>query len=311
MRSRNRKWSIRNGGNIGINLSNDVGASQRLLDRVEAITKSCTNDAAKQNDCLAHCEQRDLADKRGDGRFRARLDVHYQAHQTCLLTRAVYQTQGDLPSALVRLGHILEGATNMGKLLVAVDAVVDEIFECRQVLRLPDECAAWQGDSCWILKAYQSCGALSEAGCKAIVDHDNGQWNDSKYIHYCIVDTCPSGCTNLEQSRKIAKVLARTCMGSGCPVALLYRWKHVDAALAFASRGKGQHEILPRALKKMLTQRESEDDNAAANAAANATANATDEPTTKLPNYEPKRVRAAAECYATGASSAVDATISR
>ena len=48
----------------------------------------------------------------------------------------------------------------------------------------------------------------------------------------------------------------RTSLGNGCPVALLYRWKHVDRALGFAARASGQHDILSRALRLMWGARD-------------------------------------------------------
>ena len=190
-------------------------------------------------------------------------------HQGTLVSRPAYESLGDLATVITRLGHILAGASQMDSLLKAGDAVVEEIFDYRPVLRLPDEAAAWRSDASWALEASVLAGAITREDAKAILDHDNSSWRSVRYTHYCLVGGCPSGCRNENDSKEKAKLLLRTSLSPGCPIALLYRWKHMTNAQAFAERGRGEHEVLTRALQKMWTKNALQDAVAEAEAAAN------------------------------------------
>ena len=45
-------------------------------------------------------------------------------------------------------------------------------------------------------------------------------------------------------------------LGSGCDLALEYRWKHMGRGLGWAVRGRSQHGLLDRALEGAFTEKD-------------------------------------------------------
>ena len=56
---------------------------------------------------------------------------------------------------------------------------------------------------------------------------------------------------------KKTKGVAMISLGSGCDLALEYRWKHMERGLGWAVRGRSQHGLLDRALEVAFTIKES------------------------------------------------------
>ena len=261
---RKRQWSLCTGGQVGRNLVRrvDDGRLQSKMGETKTIAKLCTNDAAKTNDCVVSEDQRALILRRvrdagAACRFCCHLDIHCQGHQTCLLSRPVYEGLGDYSTCIVRLGHILEGYKNKARLLDCADEVLDGIFRFRRVLRLPEECTEWRADAAWVLQASRAAQDLSAADADALLDHDNGDWRSREYTHWCLGEfLCPLKCKDAADSLAKAKELTRTDLGPGCPVALAYRWKHMDRAQAYMGRGRGRHDLLGQSLRRMWTAQE-------------------------------------------------------
>ena len=94
-------------------------------------------------------------------------------------------------------------------------------------------------------------GDISQEDRDAIIAHDNGDWRCARYVHYAIADAAGVPALSEGEAKETAKLLVRTSLGSGCPLALLYRWKHMPRAQAFLERGRMQHDLLPRCLQRM------------------------------------------------------------
>ena len=56
---------------------------------------------------------------------------------------------------------------------------------------------------------------------------------------------------------KKTKGVVMISLGSGCDLALEYRWKHMERGLGWAVRGRSQHGLLDRALKVVFTKKTS------------------------------------------------------
>ena len=159
---------------------------------------------------------------------------------------------GDLSTITVRLGHILQGSKAMTAFLNALDAVVDECFKFRLVSELPDEAKEWREDAAWILQPSVDAGLLTPEDADAILCHDNCDWRDVDWTHHCLGPfRCKAKCRSEQDSKEHAKQLTRTNFSGGCPIALLYRWKLMNEALAFNLKARGEHELGPRALQRM------------------------------------------------------------
>ena len=163
------------------------------------------------------------------------------------------ESMPDLPSTITRLGHILAGGRQKRFFDDAIGKVIDQIFDFRLVQQLPPEHAAWRESAAWVLQASACSMDLSPIDIENILAHANGRWQDARYTHWCLGSRCPSGCRDAAHSKQLAKDLAKVSL-PGCPLALLYRWKHMDRALGFLARGVAQNGLLPRALRLMWSQ---------------------------------------------------------
>ena len=252
--NRKRRWGVCVGTTAGRNVSQRSGAEnslQKVIDSMPNINKLMTNDAAIVNDCICRAEQSEMVAARSATRYRCHVDIHCQAHQWCLTTRPVIEEESDLATIIVRLSHLMQGGLKMDKILEACDALVTDIFEYKEVIDYPEGYDEWQRDAEWILEGSSD---LTEADCLAIRQHGNSNWKTLKWIHYCkVLGQCPSGCRDAAHSLEIAKVLARTFFSMGLPVALAYRWKHMDTALKFMLRGRLFYSMLPRILARVWT----------------------------------------------------------
>ena len=254
--SRKRKWNLVMGDSVGENLK-----SSELQDAMRAcsvLVKLNTNDAANTNDCMTKSEQVASQSAREDGKHRLHLDLYCQGHQTCLLNRPLIESAGDYETCIVRLGNILSHNMRISGLLSSIDMILDNGgFVFKLVLDLPPEHHNWQTKAHWILVESQATNDLSEKDVEAILSHDNSDWSSRTYTHFCLgPERCKAGCKNAADSLEIAKMNMRISLGMGLDIALKYRWKHMDTAKAYCTRGRGQHDLLSQGFRLMWQEKD-------------------------------------------------------
>ena len=81
------------------------------------------------------------------------------------------------------------------------------------------------------------------------MSHDNDNWDNEKYVHYCKLGVCPCECKDAADSLGKAKAGMRLSLGMGMVTAEIYRWKGVEEANCYHNRGRCQHELFSNALK--------------------------------------------------------------
>lgn len=96
------------------------------------------------------------------------------------------------------------------------------------------------------LSLCSSAQDLSDEQKTEILRYDNGDWNDEKIVHWCC-DGCPCGGTKEAALNKIRGAIAIS-FGSGCDLALEYRWKNMERGIAWSLRCRLQHKLLDRAV---------------------------------------------------------------
>ena len=107
-----------------------------------------------------------------------------------------------------------------------------------------------------ILSLTNSSLDLSEDDRNEIVYWDNGDWDDEKIVHWCT-----SGCKcggNVAKAKSCTKGAIMRSVGSGCPLALEYRWKHMERAQGYICRLRKQHNILENGMRREFTKAEFE-----------------------------------------------------
>ena len=270
--ARKRRWCIYSGANVKSVYSDrgtagDAGA--RLEERMAAmpvICKLCTTDSATSMLCVSAQEERwCAADSTPGQKIRLHFGTPCMAHQACLLTRPCYQACGDLSTSVLRLGHILGSARQFSAFLRCLDQEIDSSYEHVPVFSYPDEMQTWRRYSMWIMTASQAAQDLIPEEVEQIVNHFNGKWEPgSTYKHYCRHNACPSKCRDAEDGKAKARANMRLALSRGMVLALLYRWKGMDQAGAWALRGRGLCDILLRSLLRMFSKKSLEEADAIA-----------------------------------------------
>lgn len=208
-----------------------------------------TMDSAAPNKCIVAEEQQGVRNKPR----ACLLDIPCFHHIGALAARPIVGRlgQGSLQSAYIRLAHLLESGRWFDKFLDALDVVVAEKFKYRAVVRLPPECVAWNSRARARLTTTMVARDLNETEVDQILAFDNGDWDSHDLWHFC-VPSCE--CAGREAAALAkAQQVARISLGSGMPVPLLYRFKHMEQAGAWVYRARTQHGILDAVLGKMFT----------------------------------------------------------
>ena len=239
------------------------------MKRCRVILKLATNDAAITNDCLTRHEQDAARLATREDHIRAHLDLYCQGHQSCLLTRPVVDNMSDYGTCIIRLGHILSHSGDTSNMLAACGRHLDSTFEYIECLELPAEHVDWRRKSEWIMRSSLASRDITEEDIQRILDHDNSDWEEKIYLHYHLVIGCPCGCIDAADSLRMAKENTRLSLGMDMDVGLQYRWKHMDRALSYVVRGRGEHDILLFALCLMWIPRDLIDAEALVAAAEN------------------------------------------
>ena len=187
--------------------------------------------------------------------------LHYNciAHNTVLCMKPLVRlVHTGLSSFVVRLGHLCESSRQFGRVLGALDQLLsdDRCFKFRRVLRMPAGFEQWQRHSSEVMRLAECALDLTPAQTVEILYFDNGDWNSPEVTHWCV-----SGCRcggRKETARRLTKAAIMMSLSSGCPVALEYRWKHMERAMGWAYRGRAQHDLLQRALQASFLQKDIE-----------------------------------------------------
>ena len=56
---------------------------------------------------------------------------------------------------------------------------------------------------------------------------------------------------------KVTSAILRS-IGHGCPLAVLYRWKHLERASCWCHRARAQHQLLDRAFTRVFSPKDIE-----------------------------------------------------
>ena len=174
------------------------------------------------------------------------------AHQCCLVTKPARESCGDSSTILVRLGHILESARADACFLECLDKEIIARHNYRRVVRLPADTGAIKITNGQTLSGSLAAMDITDAECKFCIAHANCTWDGYNYAHYCLgKGICEVGCGNEEESLANAKHTGRIMLGRIMGVPLLYRWKAMDMALAYAKRGRKFLDLLLGVLRRM------------------------------------------------------------
>ena len=168
-------------------------------------------------------------------------------HQQVLAMKPVTQRVPGVTSLIVRMGHITEAKRTFAGILLTAGRQARKT-EYYRVAELPPECAQWERERRAILDLSRPARDMTDEEVDLVCKVDNGPPGDLVAKHFCIGPTCVCGGTPA-QACDAMETCAYICLGSGCGLALEYRWKGVESGGAWVHRGCNIHEYSPNALK--------------------------------------------------------------
>ena len=243
---RRRAWTVGNGsGKAGSNID-PLG----VINPSPARSWGCiamVKDALMMNNNMVCQIERQVA-ARADAADRTGADaatvpgvfhMNCACHSTVLCMKPiVHRIHKGITAFIVRLGHLSQSSRVFGRIMDAMARIVESSFECRKALTLPDAAVEWRARAVQILYMTQCSMDLSGEQKAEILRYDNGCWDDHKIVHWC-QPRCPCGEAREEALNKTKGVVMMS-LGSGCDLALEYRWRYMERGLGWAVCSGGE-----------------------------------------------------------------------
>eukprot|EP00959_Pyramimonas_sp_CCMP1952_P424231 8886157-Pyramimonas_sp.AAC.1 len=189
------------------------------------IVAACERECKKLREELEGSGRRELA----DGVVTV-FSMNCSGHMCVLGMKPLLKFYDGLSSFVVRVGHLCQSARSSDKYESALENEIRRKFRFRVVVddELPAAFHRWQAHAKFILDLTGV--DVSQETKDAILLFDNGDWESDDLVHWCR-PSCSCG-----RSRAIALSgfisAAKASIGPNCPLALEYRWKHMEKANA-------------------------------------------------------------------------------
>ena len=214
-------------------------------------------DNISANGCVVRKEQDLVIEQRANGRKNKSLwHMPCQHHTACLPAKPmVNRISKSMASIYVRIGHMMEHGKCFDSWLQQLDKLVDDFFDYRKVLVLPDVAAEWAAKR---RKVYDMTFVAMDMShddvdfCCAYFNSDP----DSDYIGHLCLPECPFGCDGDERKSKVVcKRGMHMTHGNGFWLALLYRFKHYERLSAQIIRSRMLNRVFDRIVPLMFPAR--------------------------------------------------------
>lgn len=173
------------------------------------------------------------------------------AHSVVLSMKPTFECLDNLPTMLVRLGHLMESARTSCRFDEELQKEVEASFVYKQVYRLPAECDEWRRGAVRVLETSRSARNLSAADEEQILSIANGDWNSEELTHYCVRGSCAAGCQGETSSKASFVACMKLAVAGRMTVPLLYRWKGFEQAVAWCFRGRRCFDLLRRVFARL------------------------------------------------------------
>ena len=251
VRSRWERWTVGNGGRAGdlIDPTGEVAIAYAGSPAWKNI--SMVSDCLPLNDCIVasvelglriQTASLELADA---DKVPTLLYMNCRAHSCMLCLKPLVQRFQGLSTFLVRVGHLHQSHRSANKYNQALKEEVENSFAWRRVAEAPGLFEQRRAKSRAILELTRCADDLTDELVEEILDLDNGDWDSDCVVHWCLPN-CRCGRKEKNALTRILEVVSLT-IGAKCPLALEYRWKHMEKANALCYRGRAQHDLGRRA----------------------------------------------------------------
>lgn len=167
-------------------------------------------------------------------------------HQLALARKPLLLGIPQFWSSITRLTHLFEVHSFRVHLRAAIVAVICNSFSYIPVATLPDQADEWKEIR------RECCGMVTDQATgfnkkrlelhQQLMRYDNGDTELPTFTHFC-VGSCCTGETHDEKATFARLQVIRYYLllfSFGCPVPLLYRWKHAHRALRFCRESRRQ-----------------------------------------------------------------------
>ena len=105
------------------------------------------------------------------------------SHSCVLAMRPVYERVEGLNSYFVRLGHLCASSRLFGKMIKAIEAIVEKTFRFRLAPEMPAEAGRWRSAAEDVLRLTSCSLDLSEDIVEQILLYDSGDWSIPEILH--------------------------------------------------------------------------------------------------------------------------------
>ena len=187
--------------------------------------------------------------------LRVMLDITCGGHSLCLSSKPTLDriSNGRYRTVLVKLGHHFESARKVTSLKDAVDNVVDDerflFVPLPTRACLPPAFGQWAKRARDIMYSSRSATGMTQAHCDDILEFDNGDWQDTRFVYYCVRGECRYRCENAKEAKMTMRAKIKFSLQDGPGVPLEYRHKGMERANSYMVRVRGQHDCLRQVME--------------------------------------------------------------
>ena len=199
---------------------------------------TCT-DSLTANLSVAGMEQSRFQTRGTDGSISCQAFSFCMHHQGCLAKKPIILAAEGLATNLVRMAHASKTTLFRSRLANSLDALARQAVRM-EVVEVPLSAKVDQNRA--VLNLCSSDLQNSD-GQELILSMLNNDWgcplNNGSLLHFCK----PNCCKTKEDFQFKMRQALEVAFGNIFETPLLYRWKHIDSALAYVIRGLSIHSL--------------------------------------------------------------------
>lgn len=177
-------------------------------------------------------------------------------HMCVLCLKPILQFTPGLSSHVVRIGHLCQSSRSADKYRKGLQTVFRESFEFKPCLAYPPEYVQWRAFAQTVIAITFPFDTTPET-TDYILTYLNGNWQEAEVMHWCLPG-CPCGGVR-ERAHRSCWTAVLMMADTDCPLALEYRWKHMEAANNYCYRARAVHDLGYRAFASAFPRKEVDD----------------------------------------------------
>ena len=182
------KTRIDPGGEVALELKSQPANTWREI----SLVKDCL---MLNNNIVCRVERQIAAVEGTDASTAQTTVVHFNCacHMTVLLLKPIMARIDGVSSFTVRVGHLFQASRPTERLLESLRHVFVSSWKYRKVARMPDDSGRWRAHAKTVMDLSSCSRDLDPDQITNILEMDNGDWQITTVIHWCLVGHCDCG----------------------------------------------------------------------------------------------------------------------